>query len=223
MNETNRSIDAAAAEAAPDQTEKAPEQQPPAAARKVPAPLLAAAGAAALAAVCAVGLMAGAGAGGSTAGNVADPEPAAEAPQIAVPDDGPASDAAGKAAEAQSEISHTWRPVYEEAAAEAKTRVEHVEATYKEVTELETLCNVCKEDVTGHAAEHSEQTGHEGFTTNVPVQKTVVDVPAHDETVTDAPAGTVKRLAGYACACGKSLTVDEARQSGVWSADDELQ
>ena len=223
MNETNRIIDAAAAEAAPDQTEKAPEQQPPAAARKVPAPLLAAAGAAALAAVCAVGLMAGAGAGGSTAGNVADPEPAAEAPQIAVPDDGPASDAAGKAAEAQSEISHTWRPGYEEAAAEAKTRVEHVEATYKEVTELETLCNVCKEDVTGHAAEHSEQTGHEGFTTNVPVQKTVVDVPAHDETVTDAPAGTVKRLAGYACACGKSLTVDEARQSGVWSADDELQ
>ena len=214
MNEKNGMIDASGAEDAPDQTEKAPERPSPAAARKVPAPLLAAAGAAALAAVCA---------GGSTAGNVADPEPAAEAPQIAVPDDGPDSDAAGKAAEAQAEISHTWRPVYEEAAAEAKTRVEHVEATYKEVIELETLCNVCKEDVTGHAAEHSEQTGHEGFTTNVPVQKTVVDVPAHDETVTEEPAGTVKRLAGYACACGKSLTVDEARQSGVWSADDEPQ
>lgn len=222
MNDKNGIIDASGAEAAPDQAGKAPKRPAPAAARKVPAPLLAAAGAAALAAMCAVGLMAGAGAGGSTAGNVTDPEPAAEAPQIAVPDEGPASEDAGEAAEA-AEASHTWRPVYEEAAAEARTRVEHVEATYREVTELETLCNECKQDVTGHAAEHSEQTGHVGFTTNVPVQKTVVDVPAHDETVTEAPAGTVKRLAGYACACGKSLTVDEAKRSGVWSADDEPQ
>ena len=215
MNDKNGIIDASGAEAAPDQAGKAPKRPAPAAARKVPAPLLAAAGAAALAAMCAVGLMAGAGAGGST-----DPEPAGEAPQIAVPDEGPASEDAGEAAEA-AEASHAWRPVYEEAAAEARTRVEHVEATYREVTELETLCNECKQDVTGHAAEHSEQTGHVGFTTNVPVQKTVVDVPAHDETVTEAPAGTVKRLAGYACACGKSLTVDEAKRSGVWSADDE--
>lgn len=225
MNEEQIVINAADSGNSPESHEEAakPSHAPK---RKVPAPLIAAAGAVALAAVCAIGLAAGAGAGGTTAGNAPDPEPASEAPQIAVPDDDrQPSDKTGQTAAAarKTEESHTWKPVYEEVSTEAKTHTEHVEATYKEVTELETLCNVCKQDVTGHAREHSEQTGHEGFTTNVPVEKAVVDVPAHDETVTDSPAGTEKKLVGYACSCGKELTLEEAKQTGVWSADDEKQ
>ena len=51
----------------------------------------------------------------------------------------------------------------------------------------------------------------------------VIDVPAHDEEVVDWEAHDEKRLTGYSCECGKNLTLDEAKETGVYSASDEDQ
>ena len=135
----------------------------------------------------------------------------------------PAAEEPEPAAGATEEAHHTWEPVYGIVHLEKKTHKEHVDATYKEVTEYETLCNVCKQPVTGKAQEHSEKTGHTGFTTNVPVVKEVVDVPAKDVEVTDQEAKDAYALTGYRCDCGKSLTLEEAKETGVYDPADEYE
>lgn len=168
----------------------------------------------ALVAVCGIGAALGVGAGSpaaqpadtsGSAVSAASAQPAAEEP----------------AAGATEEAHHTWEPVYGIVHLEKKTHKEHVDATYKEVTEYETLCNVCKQPVTGKAQEHSEKTGHTGFTTNVPVVKEAVDVPAKDVEVTDQEARDAYALTGYRCDCGKSLTLEEAKETGVYDPADE--
>ena len=167
----------------------------------------------ALVAVCGIGAALGVGAG-SPAGQPADTSGSAVSAASAKPAEEPA-------AGATDEAHHTWEPVYGIVHLEKKTHKEHVDATYKEVTEYETLCNVCKQPVTGKAQEHSEKTGHTGFTTNVPVVKEVVDVPAKDVEVTDQEARDAYALTGYRCDCGKSLTLEEAKETGVYDPADE--
>ena len=99
--------------------------------------------------------------------------------------------------------------------------MEHKDATYKQETVNETVCNDCKAVITGKAQEHIEKTGHSGFTRNVPVIEDVIDVPAHDEEVVDWEAHDEKRLTGYSCECGKNLTLDEAKEAGVYSESDD--
>lgn len=60
--------------------------------------------------------------------------------------------------------------------------------TYKAVTEYHTLCNVCKAEIDGKTDAHAAETGHSGYTTNVPVQKVVVDTESWSETVTKRDA-----------------------------------
>ena len=169
----------------------------------------------ALVAVCGIGAALGVGAG-SPAGQPADTSGSAVSATSAKPAEEPEP-----AAGATEEAHHTWEPVYGIVHLEKKTHKEHVDATYKEVTEYETLCNVCKLPVTGKAQEHSEKTGHTGFTTNVPVVKEVVDVPAKDVEVTDQEAKDAYALTGYRCDCGKSLTLEEAKETGVYDPADE--
>lgn len=169
----------------------------------------------ALVAVCGIGAALGVGAG-SPAGQPADTSGSAVSAASAKPAEEPEP-----AAGATEEAHHTWEPVYGIVHLEKKTHTEHVDATYKEVTEYETLCNVCKLPVTGKAQEHSEKTGHTGFTTNVPVVKEVVDAPAKDVEVTDQEAKDAYALTGYRCDCGKSLTLEEAKETGVYDPADE--
>ena len=116
-----------------------------------------------------------------------------------------------------------WQPVYGTVHVEKQTHMEHKDATYKQETVNETVCNDCKAVITGKAQEHIEKTGHSGFTRNVPVIEDVIDVPAHDEEVVDWEAHDEKRLTGYSCECGKKLTLDEAKEAGVYSEADEDQ
>ena len=167
--------------------------------------------AAALVAACAVGAIVGQAFIGQEAEQQAKP---AESQQ--------ASQSAASPSDAQAE-EHVWKPMYSVVHVDKQTHMEHRDATYKQETVNETVCNDCKAVITGKAQEHIEKTGHSGFTRNVPVLEDVIDVPAHDEEVVDWEAHDEKRLTGYSCECGKNLTLDEAKETGVYSEADENQ
>lgn len=166
--------------------------------------------AAAVVAACAVGAIVGQAIIGQGAVQQAKP-----------PESQQASQSTASAADAHQAAEHVWQPVYGTVHVEKQTHIEHKDATYKQVTVNETVCNDCKAVITGKAQEHIEKTGHSGFTRNVPVIEDVVDVPAHDEEVVDWEAHDEKRLTGYSCECGKKLTLDEAKEAGVYSEADE--
>lgn len=174
--------------------------------------LMGAVAAAALVAACAVGAIVGQSFVGQGAEQQTKP---AESQQ--------ASQSTASAADAHQAAEHVWQPVYGTVHVEKQTHMEHKDATYKQETVNETVCNDCKAVITGKAQEHIEKTGHSGFTRNVPVIEDVIDVPAHDEEVVDWEAHDEKRLTGYSCECGKNLTLDEAKETGVYSASDEDQ
>ena len=168
--------------------------------------------AAALVAACAVGAIVGQAFIGQEAEQQAKP---AESQQASQP--------SANEPDAHQTAEHVWQPEYSVVHVEKQTHMEHRDATYKQATVNETVCNDCKAVITGKAQEHIEKTGHSGFTRNVPVIEDVVDVPAHDEEVVDWEAHDEKRLTGYSCECGKKLTLDEAKEAGVYSEADENQ
>lgn len=168
--------------------------------------------AAAVVAACAVGAIVGQIFVGQEAAQQAKPSESQQASQ-----------STASAADAHQAAEHVWQPVYGTVHVEKQTHMEHRDATYKQETVNETVCNDCKAVITGKAQEHIEKTGHSGFTRNVPVIEDVIDVPAHDEEVVDWEAHDEKRLTGYSCECGKNLTLDEAKEAGVYSASDEDQ
>lgn len=115
--------------------------------------------------------------------------------------DGEAKDEKGKS----ESCDHEWEPygVTTKVVA-AKTHEEKVPAETKVVTEYHTVCNTCHETIDGHAAEHLEQTGHEGYTTNVPRKVTKVARKATTRTVVDTPAMKVSTWHQRRCKrCGE--------------------
>ena len=166
--------------------------------------------AAAVVAACAVGAIVGQSFVGQGAEQQAKPSESQQASQ-----------SAASADEAHQAAEHVRQPIYGAVHVEKQTHMEHRDATYKQETVNETVCNDCKAVITGKAQEHIEKTGHSGFTRNVPVIEDVIDVPAHDEEVVDWEAHDEKQLTGYSCQCGKNLTLDEAKEAGVYSASDE--
>lgn len=166
---------------------------------------------AALVAACSVGVIVGQAIVGQGAAQHAKP---AESQQ--------ASQSAASPSDAQTE-EHVWKAMYSVVHVDKQTHVEHRDATYKQETVSETVCNDCKAVITGKAQEHIEKTGHSGFTRGVPVLEDVLDAPAQDVEVTDREAHDEYRLAGYSCECGKMLTLDEAKEVGVYSEADEYQ
>lgn len=166
--------------------------------------------AAAVVAACAVGAIVGQSFVGQGAAQQTKP---AESQQ--------ASQAAENAADAQQAAEHVWKPMYSVVHVEKQTHMEHRDATYKQETVNETVCNDCKAVITGKAQEHIEKTGHSGFTRGVPVVEDVLDTPEQDVEVTDQEAHDEYRLAGYSCECGKNLTLNEAKETGVYSESDD--
>ena len=74
------------------------------------------------------------------------------------------------------------------------------------------VCNTCGEVVTGATREHAEMTGHDGFTTGVPIEHEVLVSEAWDETVVDEPASSeMVHVADECAGCGEVRDVpDEA-------------
>ena len=91
--------------------------------------------------------------------------------------------------------THDWSITYKTVHHDAVTHTEHVEPVYQNQTTYHTVCNECKQVIDGKADEHIKQTGHSGYSTNVPItdevmvsegyDKQVTDTPAYDETVID--------------------------------------
>ena len=92
---------------------------------------------------------------------------------------------------ARVEGSITYKTVHHDAV----THTEHVAPVYQNLTTYHTVCNECKQVIDGKADDHIKQTGHSGYSTNVPItdevmvsegyDKQVTDTPAYDETVID--------------------------------------
>lgn len=107
------------------------------------------------------------------------------------------SDASAKDGSKSKEKSHThdWSITYKTVHHDAVTHTEHVAPVYQNLTTYHTVCNECKQVIDGKADDHIKQTGHSGYSTNVPItdevmvsegyDKQVTDTPAYDETVID--------------------------------------
>lgn len=89
-----------------------------------------------------------------------------------------------------SEEAVTWSKRYVLVSHPQKSHEVQHNATYENVTEKHTLCNVCKAEIDGKTDEHAESTGHKGYTTDVPVTKRKVKTEAYTETVVDQEAYT---------------------------------
>lgn len=124
-------------------------------------------------------------------------------------DDGQQADASSDAAE--QTCDHDWTITYKTVHHDAVTHTETVAPVYANETSYHTVCNDCKQVIDGKADEHIKETGHSGYSTNVPITdevvasegytKEVTDTPAYDETVPDKVVCTK---------CGVERPVDTA-------------
>lgn len=90
---------------------------------------------------------------------------------------------------------HNWGPNYVLKHVDAVTHTVDHSAVWESQTSYHTVCNTCMQVIDGQAAQHIAQTGHQGYSTNVPITgdvkvsdawtETVVDEEAHDELVVD--------------------------------------
>lgn len=93
------------------------------------------------------------------------------------------SDASAKDGSKSKEKSHThdWSITYKTVHHDAVTHTEHVAPVYQNLTTYHTVCNECKQVIDGKADDHIKQTGHSGYSTNVPITDTrKVDAPHAD-------------------------------------------
>ena len=83
----------------------------------------------------------------------------------------PEHSAAGQDAE---ECEHVWIPVYGIEHKDAVTSSREVDPTYESRTTAHTVCNDCLATIDGKAQQHLDETGHSGFTPDVPVTDEVM-------------------------------------------------
>lgn len=112
---------------------------------------------------------------------------------------------------AEEPHEHDWTVTYKTVHHDAVTHTETVEPDYADETSYHTVCNDCNQIIDGIADQHIRETGHSGYSTNVPITnevlvsegyaKEVVDTPAYDETVPDALVCTL---------CGETRPLDSA-------------
>lgn len=105
------------------------------------------------------------------------------------------TDGTGAQQAAEPQHVHDWTITYTTVHHDAVTHTETVAPTYGSRTSYHTVCNECQQVIDGKADEHIRETGHAGYSTNVPITDEVVvsegytrevtDTPAYDETVPD--------------------------------------
>lgn len=124
----------------------------------------------------------------------------------------PAATSAQEPAEEQQEAcEHDWTVTYKTVHHDAVTHTETIEPDYANETTYHTVCNECGQVIDGIADQHIKETGHSGYSTNVPITnevlvsegytQEVVDTPAYDETVADELVCTL---------CGETRPVTSA-------------
>lgn len=108
---------------------------------------------------------------------------------------------------------HDWQPDTVLVHHDAVTHpVEH-EAVWQTVNVPHTVCNICGDVIDGKTDEHKAATGHESYTTGVPVPEQQLVSAAWTETVTDAEAYDELITQSYTCTtCGAQQYVPESEQ-----------
>lgn len=114
-----------------------------------------------------------------------------------------------EANEDEAACGHDWTVTYKTVHHDAVTHTETVEPVYGEETTYHTVCNECSQVIDGSADQHIKETGHSGYSTNVPITDEVVvsegytrevtDTPAYDETVVDEMVCTL---------CGETRSIE---------------
>lgn len=133
--------------------------------------------------------------GHSLTGPAADDAPAIEALQVEQPENSQGqADGSSDTASAET-CTHDWTVTYKTIHHDAETHTETIEPVYGNETTYHTVCNECQQVIDGIADQHIKETGHSGYSTNVPITDEVVvsegytrevtDTPAYDETVAD--------------------------------------
>lgn len=109
----------------------------------------------------------------------------------------------------QAVCEHDWQPVATTVHHDAVTKEETVAGSTYVETEYHTLCNVCHEQIDGKTSEHKAATGHNGFTSNVPVKVTKKN-PDTTQTVEVEAAYDEKTWTKEKCTkCGAEREVGE--------------
>lgn len=83
---------------------------------------------------------------------------------------------------------HEWQVMQEIVEVPAKTHEVRHEAVLGTRLEEHTVCNECFAVIDGATERHAAETGHAGYSTNVPVEVEYVEREAWAETVVDEPA-----------------------------------
>lgn len=83
---------------------------------------------------------------------------------------------------------HDWAITYKTVHHDAVTHTENVAPVYESKTEYHTVCNDCQQTIDGIADKHIKDTGHSGYSTNVPITGEVLVSEGYSHEVTDTPA-----------------------------------
>ena len=106
----------------------------------------------------------------------------------------------GSSAEA---CDHLWVPQYGSVHHEAVYEDVWRDPVYEKQTTYHTVCNTCQAVIDGKASEHVAETGHSGFSTDVPIENEVVAQEGHYEQVLKKDAWDETVQTGFVCAsCG---------------------
>lgn len=106
-----------------------------------------------------------------------------------------------KTDDSEKPCEHDWTVTYKTVHHDAVTHTENVAPVYDQKTSYHTVCNDCQQIIDGIADQHIKDTGHSGYSTNVPItgevlvsegySHEVTDTPAYDETVPDELVCTI--------------------------------
>lgn len=118
-----------------------------------------------------------------------------------------------------NEHVHTWVPSTSTVHHNAETTEVQHQPIYDVQTTYHTVCNECEATIDGHAREHISDTGHTGYSTNVPISVEVLRQAGYSETVVVESAWDETVTDGVVCtACGEKRSSDEVDASGVIGA-----
>ena len=120
--------------------------------------------------------------------------------------DGTGSDDAASAA-----CDHLWVPEYGSVHHDAVYEQVWHDPVYETETTYHTVCNDCQAVIDGTAAQHIADTGHSGYSTDVPIANEVIVQEGYYEDVLTEEAYDETVQTGYVCAsCGEHKAMEGA-------------
>lgn len=112
---------------------------------------------------------------------------------------------------ASAACDHLWVPEYGSVHHDAVYEQVWHDPVYETETTYHTVCNDCQAVIDGTAAQHIADTGHSGYSTNVPIANEVIVQEGYYEDVLTEEAYDETVQTGYICAsCGEHKALEGA-------------